>query len=102
MSLRSRIWGVLDPHSEAHAARQFRVGDNLVNVLGLASVSAGTLEHISAAGRSSAATITAVVAGIFFLEYLVHLWVAPENPQLHSGSDLRSRLRWMVSVEGII
>src|ERR1043165_9030898 len=102
MTLRARIWGLLDPHGEGHAARQLRVLNNLINVIGLASVSVGTLEHLTPEVRTAAAALTAVVAGLFFVEYLVRLWIAPENPLVHGASDLRARLRWMVSIEGII
>jgi voltage-gated potassium channel len=42
------------------------------------------------------------LAALFLVEYLVRLWIAPENPQRSSTTAARSRLRWVVSVEGVI
>jgi voltage-gated potassium channel len=74
----------------------------VVNVLGILSVSAGTVDSLSPDTRIIAAVITAFVAVVFFCEYVARLWVAPEIPNFEAGSDFRARLKWMVSLEGII
>lgn len=102
MTLRLRIYGLLDPASHGHAARRVRALEILLILIGISSVSAGTVDGIAPAARAIAATVTGIVAALFFAEYLVRLWVAPEIPHLHSATETRSRLRWVVSAKGVI
>ncbi len=102
MTLRTRIYGLLDPSSHEHAARQLRIVEVLVILLGISTVSAGTVDSLAPGARMTAAVITGIVATLFFVEYLVRLWVAPESAVAQADSPLRSRLRWMVSAEGIV
>ncbi len=74
----------------------------LLILTGIFSVSAGTVDGVTPAARALAASVTGIVAALFFAEYLVRLWIAPENPLLHSTTEARSRLRWVVSAEGVI
>lgn len=73
-----------------------------VNLLGIASVSAGTIDSVGPAARAVAATVTGIVATVFLVEYLARLWVAPEIPHMSGTSDAGMRLRWAVSLEGLI
>ena len=102
MTLRARIWGLLDPTSHGHAARRVRGLEILLILIGIFSVSVGTVEAVEPAARAVAAGVTGIVAALFFVEYLVRLWIAPENPRIHSTTEARSRLRWVVSTEGVI
>ena len=102
MTLRSKIYGLLDPASQAHAAREVRALEVMLILIGITSVSAGTVASLASGARFAAATITAVVSVLFFLEYLARLWVAPAGPHLHLLSPSRSRLKWVVSAEGVI
>jgi len=102
MTLRARIWGLLDPTSHGHAARRVRGLEILLILIGIFSVSAGTVDWIAPAARAVAASVTGIVAVLFFVGYLVRLWIAPENPRLYSTAESRSRLRWVVSAEGVI
>ena len=102
MKLRTRIYSLLDPTSHGHAARQVRALEVLLILIGISSVSAGTVASLPSGARALAATITAVVAALFFFEYLARLWVAPENPHIHHATAARARLKWVLSAEGII
>jgi voltage-gated potassium channel len=102
VTLRSRIYGLLDRTSHAHAARQVRIFEVMVILIGISTVSAGTVDSLAPGARMVAAVTTGIVATLFFLEYLVRLWVAPEDPLLQAFSPPRARLRWMVSGEGIV
>ena len=102
MTLRARIWGLLDPTRHGHAAGQVRALEILLIMIGIFSVSAGTVEWVAPATRAVAAGVTGIVAVLFFVEYLVRLWIAPEDPNLRSTTEARSRLRWVVSAEGVI
>lgn len=102
MTIRARICGLLDQTSHGHAARRVRALEILLILIGIFSVSAGTVEGVAPAARAVAASVTGIVAVLFFVEYLVRLWIAPENPHLHSPTEARSRLRWVISAEGVI
>ena len=102
MTLRAQICGVLDQNSHGHAARRVRTLEILLILIGIFSVSAGTVDGVTPAARALAASVTGIVAVLFFAEYLVRLWIAPENPLLHSTTEALSRLRWVVSAEGVI
>ena len=102
MTLRARSWGLLDPTSHGHAARRVRALEIFLILIGIFSVSAGTVDSVAPAARAVAASVTGIVAVLFLVEYLVRLWIAPENPHRHFTTELRSRLRWVVSAEGVI
>lgn len=102
LTLRAGIWGLLEPTSHGHAARRLRAFEILLILVGIFAVSAGTVARVAPAARTVAASVTGIVALLFLVEYLVRLWIAPENPDLYSPSASRSRLRWMVSTEGVI
>jgi voltage-gated potassium channel len=100
--LRERIWGLLDPTRHGHAAGRVRTLEILLILIGISSVSAGTVDSVAPPARAVVGSVTGIVAVLFFVEYLVRLWIAPENPHLHSTTETRSRLRWVVSAEGVI
>ncbi len=102
MTLRARSWGLLDPTRHGHASGRVRALEILLILIGIFSVSAGTVEWAVPAARPVAASVTGIVAVLFFVEYLVRLWIAPDNPHLRSTTEARSRLRWVVSAEGVI
>jgi voltage-gated potassium channel len=102
LTLRARIWGLLDPSSHEHAALRVRALEIVLILIGIVSVSVGTVDRVAPAARGAAAAATGVVAVLFFVDYLVRLWIAPENRHFHSVTEARSRLRWVVSVEGVI
>ena len=102
MTLRVRIHSLLDPASDGHAARRIREFEVALILVGISSVSAGTVDGLSPGARLLAALVTGVVAAFFLAEYLARLWVAPENPHLHHSSPANARMRWVLSAEGII
>jgi len=102
LTLRARVWGLLDPTSEGHAARRVRALEISLILIGIFAVSAGTVDWVSPAARVITAGVTGIVAVLFLVEYLVRLWIAPEKPHRHSTTEARSRLRWVVSAEGVI
>lgn len=102
MTLRARIHELLDPASQGHTAREVRAIEVLTILIGISSVSAGTVENLAPQARAVAATVTGAVATLFFLEYLARVWIAPENPLLTSGRRAGARIRWVFSIEGII
>jgi len=102
VALRTRIYAFLDPGNHAHAARRLRALEIALILGGIASVSAGTVDDLSSGARGVAAASTGIVATLFFVEYLVRFWVAPEIPRLEVRTEAAARLRWAVSAEGVI
>lgn len=100
--LRAQVYALLDPSSDAHAARRARTGGVLLILIGICSVAAGTLGGLAPHQRGIAAVITGIVALVFFVEYLARFWVAPEIPHIRAATDIQSRLRWAVSPGGIV
>ena len=74
----------------------------LVTLIGITSVAAGTVDALTPNAHATAALITGVVAALFFVEYLVRLWIAPEMLRLDAATEGQSRLRWTISPEGIV
>ncbi|MSP98052.1 MAG: cyclic nucleotide-binding domain-containing protein [Betaproteobacteria bacterium] len=102
LTLRTRIYGLLDHANHGHTARRVRALGITLNLIGMVSVSAGTVDALGPTARALASAVTGVVAVVFLFEYLARLWAAPESPQLHAVSQSRSRLSWALSAEGII
>lgn len=100
--MRKQIYALLDPGNHADAARRLRALEITLILAGIASVSAGTVDALSPAARAVAGGLTGVVAALFFVEYLVRFWVAPEIPHFEPRSEAAARLRWAVSAEGVI
>lgn len=99
-ALRAAVNAALDP--EASTGRLSPLNIALFGAI-LASVAAAILETEStiAAGREGFfRAVELSFGGVFALEYLVRLWVAPERmPSLPAG---RARLRWIASPPAVI
>lgn len=102
MTPRAKAYALLDLRSHERAAMRMRAGLVALDLLGIASVCAGTVDAIGPAVRAVAANVTGIVATVFLVEYLVRLWVAPEIPHLGTKSEAGARLRWAVTLEGLI
>ncbi len=102
MTLRARAYALLDLHSHEHAATRMRALLVAINLLGIASVSIGTIDAAGPLARGAAATVTGIVATIFLVEYLARVWVAPEIPHIGASRAALARLHWAVSLEGLI
>jgi voltage-gated potassium channel len=102
LKLRQRIFDLLDEENHSHPARRMRALEVALILIGIAAVAIGTVESVDATTDAVAAIVTAVVAIIYFVEYCVRLWVAPEHPHGHDIRPGRVRLRWALSPEGLI
>ena len=99
---RAKAYALLDLRSYEQAASRMRAGLVTLNLLGIASVCAGTVDAIGPAPRAVAANVTGIVATVFLVEYLVRIWMAPEIPHIGTTSEARARLRWAFTLEGLI
>ena len=102
MTSRARVARSLDP--ELTPGRRLSWPNRL---LVLAILIAGTLailetEPTVVAGRAHLFTYAELGFGLVFaVEYLVRLWIAPENPRWGAGAQ-RARLRYLVSPAALI
>ena len=102
LELRQRIYDLLDEENHSHAARRMRAVEIILILIGIAAVAIGTVETIHAATRLAVEGVTGAVAVLYFIEYCVRLWVAPEHPHSLDKSPGRVRLRWALSPAGLI
>ena len=102
MDLRQRIYDVLDEENHSHPARRMRALEVAVILTGIAAVAIGTVDSISVPTRDVVEFLTGLVAVVYFIEYCLRLWVAPEHPHGHGVPAMRVRLRWALSPEGLI
>lgn len=102
MTLRQRIYDILDEESHSHAARRMRAAEVAVILIGIAAVAMGTVDEIGTATRQLAAGLTGLVAVLFLAEYFVRVWVAPEHPHAHGIANHKARLRWAISAAALI
>jgi voltage-gated potassium channel len=100
-TLRARVYAVLRVNDPSPGARQWRKFHLAVLLAGLIAVAVNTIslpDWIEIALMA----VTLVASAVFFVEYLVRLWVAPEAPAVAHHSEAGARLRWVVSVQGVI
>ncbi len=102
MTRRADIYRLFNPSNHESGANRLRFFEVLVNLIGIVSVSAGTVHEMSAPARTLTALVTGIVASFFFAEYLLRLWFAPEIPHPSKLSTGQARLRWAVSPTGVI
>ena len=102
MTVRAKIYGLLDPSSQATASLRMQTLEVILNLIGIVSVSVGTLEALTPNARALTALITGLIAVLFFVEYVTRMWVAPEIHHPVALTSLESRVRWALSPGGII
>jgi voltage-gated potassium channel len=102
LTLRQRIYDLLDEENQSHSARRMRAVEMALILAGIAAVSLGTVDSISLLWRDTVEVLTGVVAVLFLLEYLIRVWVAPEHPHSREIAAERARVRWVFSAPGIV
>ena len=102
MELRQRIYDLLDEENHSVPARRVRAVEVAVILIGIAAVAIGTVGSIRPMTRAIVEILTGIVAIVYFIEYCMRLWVAPEHPHGRDIPAARVRLRWATSPEGLI
>ena len=102
MNFRRQVYALLDPENHANPARRTRLALVGVILVGIVSVSIGTLETIGPWTRLFSTALSGLVAALFLVEYAARLWIAPEVRRGIPGRTGSVRLRWAVSPEGLI
>ena len=97
-----RLYTVLDPDSSDRAARLFRVVHHVLVALGIAAMLADSVPFIAADHDPVLRAGYYLVGAFFVVEYLLRLIAAPEMPGQEHGGPLRARLRWAISLGGML
>jgi voltage-gated potassium channel len=101
-TLRARIYNVLRYSDPSPGSRRWREFHLTVLSIGLLAVIILSIDELPAELRHWLRRTIWAVTIVFFVEYCVRLWVAPENQRHAYGSPAVARLRWAISVEGLV
>jgi voltage-gated potassium channel len=101
-TLRARLYALLRYSDPTPGARQVRMAHLIVLGIGLLAVIVLSVDELAGQIRHILRVIIWSVTFIFLVEYLTRLWVAPEAPHYTQESEVKARLRWAVSIQGLI
>jgi len=82
--------------------RRWRVLHLTVLAAGLLAIAISSIDGLPIWTDDVLTAIVVLVAVVFFGEYLVRLWAAPESNRFAGLSDGMARLRWALSINGLI
>jgi voltage-gated potassium channel len=99
---RARIHAELRQTNFDAAGRRWRTFHLVALGAGLLAVAVSSIDNLPDSFQHVLTATIVVVAGVFLAEYLTRLWSAPEAPRFSGLSDTQARLRWAVSVNGLI
>ncbi|MEZ0305641.1 MAG: ion transporter, partial [Hyphomicrobiaceae bacterium] len=101
-TLRARIYALLRYSDPTPAARQWRAANLMVLGIGLLAVILLSIDEMDGQVRRILRIVIWCVTIVFFVEYLLRLWVAPETPRYDQDTPTMARLRWSGSIPGLI
>jgi len=101
-TLRAHVHALLHFTDPTDAGRRWRVLHLVVLAIGIFAVITLSIDDLPADTRNVLRYIIWSVAVLFFLEYVVRLWVAPEAVRLAELSPAAARLRWAISLPGLV
>jgi voltage-gated potassium channel len=102
-TLRARINTMLRYTDPSPAGRRWRSFHLIALGVGLLAVILLSIDELPAELKHELRRIIWLITFVFFAEYVVRLWVAPEITRFdHQLSPTMSRLRWALSVPGLI
>jgi voltage-gated potassium channel len=99
---RQRLYTLLNPDSQARAARLFRLAHHVLVAVGIAAMLADTVPFIAADYDPVLRAGYYLVGAFFVAEYALRLIVAPEVPIHEHHGAAWARLHWAVSLGGIL
>ncbi len=101
-TLRAQMFDLLRPNDPMPGARRWRKAHLVVLGIGLLAVILLSIDELPPSQRVVLRGAIWCVTFLFLVEYLTRLWVAPELPHMADMTPLKARLRWAVSVPGLI
>jgi voltage-gated potassium channel len=100
--LRARIYNRLRYSDPSPAARRWRAMHLTVLGIGLLAVVLLSIDELPREIKHWLRVVIWSVTVVFFLEYVVRLWVAPEITRFDQQSPTMARARWAISAPGLI
>ena len=101
LAVRRRVYQELEPHARSEAGLSAANKFLVVCIILASALAILDTEPMVAGGREALFRIAELIFGaIFTVEYLLRLWIAPDNPQW--AKYRYPRLRYAVSVQAII
>ena len=101
-SLRGRIHALLHFSDPSDAGRRWRLIHLGVLGIGLFAVILLSIDGLPLDVRNSLHYAIWAVAFLFFIEYAVRLWAAPEEGRYRENSPAMARLQWAMSLPGLV
>jgi voltage-gated potassium channel len=101
-STRARVYSIFRHSEMGHGGRRWRALHLTVLAAGLLAIAISSIDGLPVWTDTVLTAIVVLVAVVFFGEYLVRLWAAPESNRFAGLSDGMARLRWALSVNGLI
>ncbi|MEM8962069.1 MAG: ion transporter [Acidobacteriota bacterium] len=99
--MRHRLWEIVEAAKPGdRASRVFDISILSLILLNVIAVIIGTVPVVDEAIGGWLLIFEIVSVTIFIIEYLVRLWVAPEDPRFPGG--IKGRIRWALSPMAII
>ena len=99
---RARIYGLLRYTDPSPAARRWRALHLTVLGIGLLAVILLSIDELPREIKHWLRVVIWAITVVFFLEYLLRLWVAPEFTRFDQQSPTMARARWAISGPGLI
>ncbi len=101
-SLRARIHALLNFADPSEAGRTWRLAHLCVLGVGLLAVILLSIDGLPFDVRRGLRYAIWLVAVLFFVEYVVRLWGAPEEARYGELPPMIARLRWAMSLPGLV
>ncbi len=101
-SLRARIYALLHFTEPSDAGRRWRALHLLVLGIGLFAVILLSIEDLPLDARNALRYAIWAVAILFFVEYVLRLWTAPETSRYGETPAAMARLQWALSLPGLV
>jgi voltage-gated potassium channel len=99
-ALRARIYTALRYSDNSTAGRQWQSFHLATLGIGLLAVILLSIDDLPL--RHALRLVIWLVSIVFFVEYLVRLWVAPESSRSERHKPTMARLRWAISIPGLV
>ena len=101
-STRARVYAIFRHSDSGHGGRRWRAFHLLALAAGLLAIALASIDGLPTWFETLLTAIVVLVAIFFLGEYVVRLWAAPESSRFAGLSDGMARLRWALSVNGMI
>jgi voltage-gated potassium channel len=101
-TLRARIYTALRYTDPSPAGRRWRAVHLTVLGIGLLAVILLSIDELPTQAKHGLRLTIWWITIVFFVEYMVRLWVAPEASRFDHLSPTMARLRWAMSLQGLV